>query len=175
MVRSSSHIVDPALAKLPIVPSLVPKSPPSSSCNWDVNAYEGRVENDDLPSYYQIESISIFGYDARLPRGGAPTIHLNNSMEEMADHTDVLNHLTSLAGNKLVWFSSHVKADFESQCNEAFSGLFGISNQRVTMFPKPMSLGLRDNHQILNEKQHQILNEMKKKQQNLNENSSNLK
>ena len=60
----------------------------------------------------------------------------------MGDRTDVLNHLTSLAGNRLVWFSSHAKADFESQCNEAFLGLFGVCNQRVTMFPKPMSLGL---------------------------------
>ena len=146
MFRTASRVVDRALAELPIAPSLVPKSTPwgDDECPWDDNAYEGRVENEDLPSFDQIEPMPTFGYDARLPRGGAPTIHLNNSMEEMEDETDVMNHLQSLAGNKLVWFSSHAKEDFQAQCNEAFLGLLGVSTTRVSIYPRPMSIGLSD-------------------------------
>ena len=144
MVRTNSRVADRALAELPIVPLLVHEVNSVGSTLWDDAAYEGRVEDDDLLSFWNIPSVKIFGYDARLPRGGAPTIHLNNSMEDMEDHTDVMNHLTSLEGNKLVWFSSHCKDDFQDQCNEAFSGLFGVNTQRVSIFPKPMSLGLSE-------------------------------
>jgi hypothetical protein len=142
MVPTTSRVVDRALAELPMVPSLLHEVNSVGSTLWDDAAYEGRVEDDDLPSFWDIKSVKICGYDARLPRGGAPTIHLNNSMEDMDDHTDVMNHLASLAGNKLVWFSSHGKEDFQDQCSEAFAGLIGISKDRVSILPKPMSLGL---------------------------------
>ena len=54
MVRSSSHIVDTSLAKLPIVPSLVPKSPPSFSCNWDEMLMREELRYDVPPRGYLV-------------------------------------------------------------------------------------------------------------------------
>ena len=107
MIPSTSTFVDPALAKLSVIPSLVPKCD-GPSLSWDDNAYEGRVvdlRGIELPSFYSACN-SINSYGARLPRGGAPTVH---SMAKIGDPTDVLNHLQPLEGGKLVWFSSHSK------------------------------------------------------------------
>jgi hypothetical protein len=96
MFATTSMVVDPELSQLANIPPLIP--PHSGDfTNWDAQPYEGRFAQ-ELDFFNDIGS--SHGYDARLPRCGAPTIHFNNSMKDLQDPAGVTNHLRGLAGEK---------------------------------------------------------------------------